>query len=331
MRRELPKILVTGGAGFIGSVFAAEAVGAGYRVIVVDKLTYAADVERLAQVRSKLTFYKADICDFRRMQKLFMKEKPHAVVNFAAETHVDRSIHNAQAFIETNIKGAEVLLGISRKLKVKKFIQISTDEVYGDIIKGAFSEETPLNPSSPYSAAKAAADLFVKAYIRTYAFPAVIVRPSNNYGPWQYPEKFIPLSMLKILRNEKIPVYGKGINIREWLHVQDCARAILAVLQKGRIGQVYNIGSSQEKQNIEVVRFLLRALGVKRNLISFVTDRPGHDIRYRLDSRKIRRETGWVPLIDFEEGMRRTAQWYVDHKSWLVSKWRHIAWMYKNK
>jgi dTDP-glucose 4,6-dehydratase len=331
MRYALSKLLVTGGAGFIGSAFVSEAVRKGHDVVVVDKLTYAADVKRLESVKSAITFYKADICDYRRLRVLFEREKPQAVVNFAAETHVDRSIHDAQAFIETNIKGAEVLLALSRKLNVKKFIQISTDEVYGDIIKGAFSEETPLNPSSPYAAAKAAADLFVKAYVRTYAFPAVIVRPSNNYGPWQYPEKLIPLVMLKILRNEKIPVYGKGTNIREWLHVQDCARAVLAVLHKGRAGQVYNVGSAQEKQNIEVVKFLLREMRASRDLISFVTDRPGHDIRYRLDSRKIRRETGWEPRIDFEEGLCRAVQWYVAHKSWLVTKWRHIAWMYKDK
>ncbi len=331
MRKELSKILVTGGAGFIGSVFVAEAIRSGYRVIVIDKLTYAADVKRLENVKSAVAFYKADICDHRRLRVLFEREKPRVVVNFAAETHVDRSIHNARDFIETNVKGAEILLDISRKLNVKRFIQISTDEVYGGIIKGAFSEGTPLNPSSPYSAAKAAADLFVKAYVRTYAFPAVIIRPSNNYGPWQYPEKFIPLAMLKILRHEKIPVYGKGKNIREWLHVQDCARAILAVLQKGRIGQVYNVGSNQEKQNIEVVRFLLRAMRVSPDAFSFVADRPGHDIRYRLDSRKIRRETGWVPEVDFEEGLRQTIQWYVDHKSWLVNKWRHIAERDKDK
>ncbi|HTY45834.1 MAG TPA: dTDP-glucose 4,6-dehydratase [Patescibacteria group bacterium] len=331
MRRALSKLLVTGGAGFIGSAFVAEAVRRGYEVTVIDKLTYAADLKRLEGLKSAIMFYKADIGDLRRMRLLYERQRPEAVVNFAAESHVDRSIYSARDFIEANVKGTETLLELSRTFGVKRFIQISTDEVYGDIARGSFSEESPLRPSSPYAATKAAADLLVQACVRTYAFPALIVRPSNNYGPWQYPEKFIPLAISKILRKEKIPVYGKGTNVREWLHVRDCSRAVMAVLRKGRAGQVYNAGSGQEMRNIEVVRLLLRALRAPDGLISFVSDRPGHDIRYKLDSRKIRRETGWGPQARFAEGLAETLQWYVGHKRWLFSKWRHIAWMYKNR
>mgnify|MGYP001579648840 FL=1 len=331
MRAKLPKILVTGGAGFIGSVFVKVAIKAGHKVVIVDKLTYAGDLKRLEEVKGKFKFYKCDICGRNKISSIFAKERPAAVVNFAAETHVDRSIHNAKAFIQTNVYGTEVLLGISRKYNIQRFIHISSDEVYGDIKRGEFFEDYPLNPSSPYSAAKAAADLLLKSYIRTYSFPGIIVRPSNNYGLWQYPEKLIPLTILKILRKEKIPVYGNGKNVREWLYVGDCAKAVLKVLEKGRVGEIYNIGSNQEKQNIEVVKDILKILNEDNNFISFVKDRPGHDIRYRLNSRKISGETGWKPEVNFQEGLRYTVYWYLKNKDWLLNKWKNIAYLYKDR
>jgi dTDP-glucose 4,6-dehydratase len=207
-------------------------------------------------------------------------------------------------------------------------VHISTDEVYGDIEQGRFSEDSPLSPNSPYAASKAAADLLIKSYIRTYGFPAIIVRPSNNYGPWQYPEKLIPLSILKVLRNERIPIYGKGKNIREWLYVGDCARGILQILKSGKIGSIYNLGSGQEKRNIEVVRMILDAMKAKKDLFSFVKDRPGHDIRYSLDSRKISLESGWMPKIKFAKGINLTIGWCIKHQDWLLSKWKDIAKLY---
>ena len=325
------KILILGGAGFIGSAFVRLIAAKGYRAIVVDKLSYAGDTRRLASVKGKYSFYKADICNHRQMELIFDRERPECVVNFAAETHVDRSIKDAKVFLKTNLLGAEILFDISRKQAVKKFVQISTDEVYGDIKRGEFFEDSPLNPSSPYSAAKAAADLLLKSYMRTYNFPAVIVRPSNNYGPWQYPEKLIPLSILKILKDEKVPVYAHGKNVREWLYVDDCAQGIFSILEKGGLGEVYNIGSNQERQNIEVVRALLKLLNKPNSLIEFVKDRPGHDFRYRLNSNKIRLKTRWLPRVDFKEGVSRTVSWYLENKVWLLSKWKDIAWLYKNK
>jgi dTDP-glucose 4,6-dehydratase len=314
------KLLVTGGAGFIGSEFVRQAVRRGLSLIVVDKLTYAGDLRRLNEVKGKYKFYKADICNQKQIGSIFKKEKPEAVVSFAAETHVDRSIQDASPFIETNIKGTQALLDISRKYKIKKFIQISTDEVYGEIAHGEFNENSLIKPNSPYAASKAAADLLVRSYIRTYNFPAIIIRPCNNYGPWQYPEKLIPLAILKILKGGKVPVYAKGKNVREWLYVEDCARGILKVLEKGRLGEIYNIGSNQEKQNIQVVRGLLKILNADETRINFVKDRPGHDIRYKLNWRKIAKETGWKPLVGFSDGIRETVNWYISNLSWLEAK-----------
>ncbi len=353
MHRKLSKILVTGGAGFIGSAFVRlllsrdcpeslrqlrgihpersegpsklKGLSLNKEIIVVDNLTYAGDLKRLQGLSPKGTvpdfkFHKADICDKKSIESIFKKEKPHIVVHFAASTHVDRSIIDATPFIETNVKGTQVLLDIARKYKIRKFIHISTDECYGEIKKGKFSEDSPLKPNSPYAASKAAADLLIRSYIRTYGFPAIIIRPCNNYGPWQYPEKLIPLAILKILRNEKIPVYADGKNVREWLYVEDCANAILKVLEKGRLGQIYNIGSNQERQNIEVVRSLLKILNADETKIHFIKDRPGHDIRYKLNWRKITKETAWKPRVKFEEGIRFTVNWYLRHKNWLLSK-----------
>ncbi len=329
MRAKLPKLLVTGGAGFIGSAFVKQCVKKGLKVIVADNLTYAGDLKRLAEVSKKYLFYKADISNKKQVERIFLKETPRAIVNFAAETHVDRSIEKADSFIVTNIMGTQVLLDLSRRYNIEKFIHISTDEVYGDIKQGSFLEDTPLNPSSPYSASKAAADLLIKSYIRTYSFPAIIVRPSNNYGPWQYPEKLIPLSILKVLRGEKIPVYAQGQNIREWLYVGDCVEAIFKILDKGKIGEVYNLGSSEEKKNIEVVRMILNILGAPEDMFSFVKDRPGHDIRYRLNSQKLYRDIGWKPQVKFKDGLEATIKWCLSNRGWLLSKWQNIAQLYK--
>jgi dTDP-glucose 4,6-dehydratase len=317
MRKRLHKLLVTGGAGFIGSEFVRQAVKSGYRVVVADKLTYAADLDRLKAIEGKYKFYKADICNRKRIKSIFIKEKPEIIVHFAAETHVDRSIVNADPFIETNIKGTKTLLDAARKFNIVKFIHISTDEVYGEIAKGSFREDSPLQPNSPYAASKAAADLLIKSYIRTYDFPAIIVRPSNNYGPWQYPEKLIPLAMLRASRNQKVPVYAKGQNTREWLFVSDCIKAILLIMRKARLKEIYNIGSSQERKNIDVVKHILKALDKPQGLIKFVKDRPGHDLRYSLNSNKIKRHLGWHARINFARGIKYTARWYMENELWL--------------
>ncbi len=328
MRKELSKILVTGGAGFIGSAFVRAAVKKGYRVIVVDKLTYAGDIKRLEAVKGKYKFYKTDICNQDKIEQIFEKEKPDCVVNFAAETHVDRSIKSAKEFIETNVVGAEVLLCAARESRIKKFIHLSTDEVYGDIEKGEFFEDFPLVPSSPYSASKAAADLLIKSYIRTYNFPAIIVRPSNNYGPWQYPEKLIPRAILTVLKGGKIPVYAKGKNVREWLYVEDCARGILKIMESGRMGEVYNIGSGQEKENIYIVKTLLKAMKADSDGFEFVRDRPGHDIRYKLNSDKLKKEVNWESKVKIDDGLKLTVNWCVKNRRWLEGKWEGVRRLY---
>jgi dTDP-glucose 4,6-dehydratase len=316
MRGRVSKILVTGAAGFIGSEFVRQSVKQGFEIVAVDKLTYAASLERLAQVKGRYSFYRADICNLSKIEAIFKKERPKAVVHFAAETHVDRSIKNAYPFLETNVKGTHILLEAARHWGVKRFIHISTDEVYGDTHRGSFKEDDPLLPSSPYAVSKASADLLIKAYQRTYGFPAIIVRPSNNYGPWQYPEKFIPVVILKALNDEKIPIYGKGINKREWLDLSDCARGILTVVNRGRLGQVYNLGSGKERKNIDVALTILRLLDKPKKLISFVKDRPGHDYRYSLDSSKIRR-LGFKPRVSFDQGLKETVGWCRQNDQWI--------------
>ena len=329
MRKRLFKILVTGGAGFIGSAFTRVALRKGYKVIVADKLTYAADRARLADIEKEYKFYKADICDKRRMELIFREERPEAIINFAAETHVDRSIKNPGSFMVNNVLGIQSLLDISRMYKAIKLIQISTDEVYGEISRGKFTEDSPLKPNNPYAASKAAADLLIKSYIRTYGFPAIVIRPCNNYGPWQYPEKFIPLAILRILKGEKIPVYGKGINVREWLYVTDCAEGILRIMEKGKIGEIYNLGSREQKKNIEIATMVSGILKRDKDAIEFVQDRPGHDIRYSLNSEKVFREFGWRPKVKLKDGLMGLVDWCTKHRKWLFSKYRNVRLLYK--
>lgn len=310
-------LLVTGGAGFIGSEFVRQGANLGYKITVVDKLTYAGDLNRLKEVKGRYKFYKVDICNKKKIDEVFKKEKPDVVIHFAAESHVDRSIVDGTSFIESNIKGTHVLLDISRKYKLKKFIHISTDEVYGDIKKGKFTEKSQIKPNSPYAASKAAADLLVGSYVNTYGFPAIIVRASNNYGPWQYPEKLIPVIIRKALENKKVPVYAKGLNKREWIYVSDCAKAIYLLLQKGKIGEVYNIGSGIEQKNIDMVTNILKKLNKPESLVQFVKDRLGHDFRYSLDSVKIKK-LGWKPEISFKNGIEVTLDWYCNNEDFLL-------------
>jgi len=329
MRKKLRKILITGGAGFIGSAFVRLSVKKGYNPIVVDKLTYAGDLARLKEVKGKYKFYKTDICDKKKIEQIFQKEEPEIIVHFAAESHVDRSIKDATAFIDTNIKGTQILADSARKSGIKLFIHLSTDEVYGEIEKGEFTEASPIQPNSPYSSSKAGADLLIQSYIRTYNFPAIIVRPSNNYGPWQYPEKLIPRAVLRLNKNQKIPVYAKGENVREWLYVEDCAAAILEIMNKGKPNDTFNLGSDFEKQNITVVKTILNLLNKPESQIEFVKDRPGHDLRYKLNSHKLRAQIGWYAQTNFEEGMKKTVSWCLNNKPWLLSKWEEITKLYQ--
>lgn len=315
------KLLVTGGAGFIGSEFVRQGVECGYDMVVADTLTYAGDLDRIKSVEDKIKFYNADITHREAVEDIFKKEKIDGVIHFAAETHVDRSISDAYPFLDTNVKGTYVLLDISRKYNVERFVNISTDEVYGELGEdGSFSEATPLNPNSPYSVSKGAADMLGRAYHRTYGLPVITVRPSNNYGPWQYPEKLIPVIITKALNNEKVPVYGAGQNVREWLYVSDCASAVLNILEKGRGGGIYNIGSGEERKNIDVVKGILGIMEKSEELIEFVQDRPGHDYRYCLDSNKIKEEIGFRCRVSFEEGIERTVRWYADNMMWNKNK-----------
>lgn len=315
------KLLITGGAGFIGSEFVRQAVRHRYVVAVIDKLTYAGDMERIKEVVNLIKFYKEDVTSIQVVERIFEIEEPDIVVHFAAESHVDRSILEPLEFLNSNILGTYALLEASKKYGAKKFINISTDEVYGELgEEGKFTEEFPLNPNSPYSVSKTSADMLGRAYFRTYGLPVVTVRPSNNYGHWQYPEKFIPVIIVKILQDEVIPVYGEGLNVREWLYVEDCARAIFAIMEKGRPGEAYNVASGEERRNIEVVKAILDFFGKPYDLIKFVQDRPGHDFRYSMDFGKIVKECGWRPGTSFEEGMEKTVKWYLEHKDWLFKK-----------
>lgn len=314
------KILVTGGAGFIGSNFIRyiHSKYPDYQVINLDSLTYAGNLENLEDIsqHSFYRFVKGDIVDASIIRHL-LEERIDVLVNFAAESHVDRSIEDAPSFIKTNILGTQVLLDASVKFKVGKFIQISTDEVYGSLgAEGFFSENSPLCPNSPYSASKAGADHLVRSYHETFKLPVIITRASNNYGPYQFPEKLIPLFITNAIANEPLPLYGDGLNVRDWLHVEDHCSAIDLVLHQGREGEVYNIGASCEKTNLEISQLILKELNKPETLIRFVKDRPGHDRRYALDASKIREELGWYPKHSFEEGIKHTITWYCESKSW---------------
>ncbi|MEW6162045.1 MAG: dTDP-glucose 4,6-dehydratase [Nitrospirota bacterium] len=317
----MKKLLVTGGAGFIGSEFVRQGVKHGYEIVVVDKLTYAGDLRRIKEVEKEITFYRADISNKESLEYIFAKEKPDSVIHWAAESHVDRSIWDASPFLETNVKGAQILLEISKRYRIERFINISTDEVYGELKgRGNFYETSPLNPNSPYSATKASADMLARAYFRTYGVPVITVRPSNTYGPFQYPEKLIPVVISRAIDNKPVPVYAKGKNVREWLYVEDCVSGTYAVLEKGKIGEIYNLGSGQERRNIDVVRRILFILGKSESLIEFVQDRPGHDFRYSLNSEKIKNELGFEAETGFYEGLEKTIRWYVDNEWW----WRRL-------
>jgi dTDP-glucose 4,6-dehydratase len=319
-------LLVTGGAGFIGSNFIRYILNKypEYRVINLDKLTYAGNLENLtgADKDPRYAFEKGDICEKSRVQMCVMRYEIDAIINFAAESHVDRSILGAAEFVQTNIVGTNVLLEVAKELKIKRFLQVSTDEVYGSLgSTGLFTEETPLHPNSPYSASKASADMLAQAYQHTFGLPVVLTRCSNNYGPYQFPEKLIPLMIANALNNKPLPVYGDGMNVRDWLHVKDHCFAIDEVFHRGKIGEVYNIGGNNEKPNIEIVKLILHNLGRPESLITYVQDRPGHDRRYAIDSSKIQRELGWTPSYSFERGIAETIKWYVDNQRW----WKRIV------
>ena len=314
------KILVTGGAGFIGSNFIRYMLSKfpQYKIVNLDKLTYAGNLDNLSDVEENpnYQFIKGDICDSELVDKL-LKEKVDAVINFAAESHVDRSLYDPEVFVKTNVLGTQVLLEACLKHKTQRFVQISTDEVYGSLgEKGSFTEESLLMPNSPYSASKAGADLLVRSYVRTFNLPAIITRCCNNYGPYQFPEKLMPLFITNALDNKKLPIYGDGLYVRDWIYVEDHCKAIDFVLHRGEIGEMYNISSDVEKTNLEITRVILENLEKPSSLIKHVKDRPAHDRRYALNADKIRKELGWKPEVSFEQGMKLTIDWYLKNKDW---------------
>ena len=328
-------ILVTGGAGFIGSNFIKLILNQeiNYRILNLDELTYAGNIKNLKDIEDnpKYKFIRGNICDRDLVEDVFKENRPDVVVNFAAESHVDRSIEDPRAFLDTNIIGTYSLLEIARKCwdlsgnnhqqLINRFIQVSTDEVYGELgEEGYFIEETPLAPNSPYSASKASGDMLARSYYRTYGLPVIITRCSNNYGPYQFPEKLIPLMISNALEDRELPVYGNGLNVRDWIYVEDHCRGVLKVINNGKIGEVYNFGSNNEEKNIEIVKIILNALDKPESLIKYVEDRPGHDRRYAIDASKAKKELGWEPLVDFEKGIKRTIQWYIDNQEW----WQEI-------
>ena len=322
-------ILVTGGAGFIGSNFIFHMLKKypDYRIVCLDKLTYAGNLSTLSSVLEEpnFRFVKLDICDREGVFRLFEEERPDIVVNFAAESHVDRSIEDPGIFLQTNILGTATLMDACRKFGVRRYHQVSTDEVYGDLPLDRpdlfFTETTPLHTSSPYSASKASADLLVLAYHRTYSLPVTISRCSNNYGPYHFPEKLIPLMIINALEEKPLPVYGTGENVRDWLYVEDHCKAIDLIIHKGREGEVYNVGGHNERKNIDIVRLICKALGKSESLITYVADRKGHDMRYAIDPTKIHNELGWLPETRFEDGIQKTIRWYLDNKPW----WQEIV------
>jgi dTDP-glucose 4,6-dehydratase len=322
------RVIVTGGAGFIGGNFVHYMLSrySGYEIICIDSLTYAGNMETLEPVMENpnFSFYKADISDRAAIYEIFKEIKPDIVINFAAESHVDRSIEDPGVFLQTNIIGTQVLLDACRTFGIQRYHQVSTDEVYGDLPLDRtdlfFTEETPIHTSSPYSASKAAADLLVQAYHRTYNLPITISRCSNNYGPYHFPEKLIPLMIANALNDKPLPVYGKGENVRDWLYVEDHCTAIDLIIHHGTIGEVYNIGGHNERTNLQVVKTILNELGKSESLITYVTDRKGHDMRYAIDPTKINRELGWEPTTMFDDGIKRTIKWYLENRTW----WENI-------
>lgn len=337
-------IIVTGGAGFIGSNFIFYMMSAhpDYRIVCLDKLTYAGNLSTLISVmdKSNFRFIRLDICDRAGVYSLFEEEHPDIVVNFAAESHVDRSIEDPSIFLQTNIIGTSVLMDACRKYGIARYHQVSTDEVYGDLPLDRpdlfFTEETPIHTSSPYSSSKAGADLLVMAYNRTFGLPVTISRCSNNYGPYHFPEKLIPLMIANCLNDKPLPVYGQGLNVRDWLYVEDHCKAIDLVIHKGRVGEVYNIGGHNEMRNIDIVKLIVHELGKSEDLITYVTDRKGHDLRYAIDPTKIHNELGWLPETRFQDGIKKTIQWYLDNKPWweeiLSGEYQHYyERMYKNR
>ncbi|PGK37957.1 dTDP-glucose 4,6-dehydratase [Bacillus anthracis] len=315
------KILVTGGAGFIGSNFIRYMLKTypTYQIVNLDMLTYAGNLENLKSIESNpnYTFIKGDISDYKLIRHVFETEQFEYVVNFAAESHVDRSIIYPHIFVQTNIQGTQTLLEAAKQFEVTKYIQISTDEVYGTLdTSGFFTENTPLAPNSPYSASKASADLLVRSYYETYGLPINITRCSNNYGPFHFPEKLIPLIIINTLANKHLPVYGDGLHVRDWLHVEDHCQAIDLVLHNGKVGEIYNIGGNNEYTNIEIVKRIIQYLGKSESLIHYVTDRPGHDRRYAIDSSKLQKELGWSPKYTFDIGIEQTIKWYLENKTW---------------
>ena len=316
------KILVTGGAGFIGSAFVRLMMkDTEYALVNLDKLTYAGNLENLAAVdgNRRYRFVHGDICDKRLVNSVIEEEKPDAIVHFAAESHVDRSILSPEPVIETNLRGTFTLLEASRRSRINRFVHVSTDEVYGSMEPPSeATEKAPLNPSSPYSASKAGSDLLARSYFVTYKHPVLITRASNNYGPYQFPEKLIPLMIANAIDNQPLPVYGDGMQVRDWLYVDDHCRGILAVLQKGREGEIYNIGGNRSLPNIDVVRKVLALTGKPETLIQYVTDRPGHDRRYALSSEKLMHATDWKPEVEFDTGLARTIEWYQANGNWVA-------------
>lgn len=319
--------LITGGAGFIGTnfIYYMRKMHPQDKIICVDKLTYAGNIKNLEPImeEANFSFYEVDICDKEAINNIFEFEKPDVVINFAAESHVDRSIINPQVFLETNIIGTSVLMDACRKFGNIRFHQVGTDEVYGDLPLDRpdlfFTENTPIHTSSPYSSSKAGADLLVGAYYRTYNLPVTISRCSNNYGPYQFPEKLIPLMISKALKDEKLPVYGQGLNVRDWLYVEDHCKAIDLILKKGKIGEIYNVGGHNEMANINIVKLILQYLKKDESLISFVTDRKGHDLRYAIDPTKIHNDLGWLPETKFADGIKKTIDWYLNNQAWVAS------------
>jgi len=321
----MKRILVTGGAGFIGSNFINYILGSRKDILIVnlDKLTYAGNLQNLKSVENhpNYTFVKGDIVNDELVSYLFQKYEITHVINFAAESHVDRSILGSEIFFRTNVLGTNVLLENAKRYRVEKFIQISTDEVYGSLgPEGQFEETTPLQPNSPYAASKAAADMMALAFHHTYHVPVVITRCSNNYGPYQFPEKLIPLMIINSLNNKKLPVYGDGMNVRDWIYVIDHNKAVELVFDKGKVGEVYNVGANTEKPNIEIIKLLLKHTGKTEDLIEYVKDRPGHDRRYAINSTKIKKELGWEPAYTFESAIQETISWYLANEKW----WKEI-------